>query len=355
MNYIGSKLSLLSFLDESINKVIDKSSCHTFCDLFAGTGIVGSYFKQKGFSIISNDLQYYSYVLNKHYIENHRYFDFLGLFDEIDTLQDTPINKRHYIVCDYLSALDGKDGFIYKNYSAEGSKDSEFERMYFSNENAKKCDAIRLKIEDWHNKNKINDKEYYFLIASLLEVIDKHANTASVYGAFLKKLKASAQKTFELVPAKLIINEQDHLVYNSDANQLIKTIHPDILYLDPPYNERQYASNYHLLETIAKYDNPEIKGKTGLRNYSNQKSEYCSKSSVKKAFSDLIQNANCKYIFLSYNNEGLLSLDDIKEIMSKKGKYGFFTQKYNRFKADSNRDYSANNTTEYLHWCVVDN
>ena len=355
MNYIGSKLSLLSFLDESINKVIDKSACHTFCDLFAGTGIVGSYFKQKGFSIISNDLQYYSYVLNKHYIENHRYFDFLGLFDEIDALQDTPVNKRHYIVCDYLSALDGKAGFIYKNYSAEGSKDSEFERMYFSNENAKKCDAIRLKIEDWHNKNKINDKEYYFLIASLLEVIDKHANTASVYGAFLKKLKASAQKTFELIPAKLIINEQDHLVYNSDANQLIKTIHPDILYLDPPYNERQYASNYHLLETIAKYDNPEIKGKTGLRNYSNQKSEYCSKSSVKKAFSDLIQNANCKYIFLSYNNEGLLSLDDIQEIMSKKGRYGFFTQKYNRFKADSNRDYSANNTTEYLHWCVVDN
>ena len=353
MNYIGSKLSLLSFLDESINKVIDKSVCHTFCDLFAGTGIVGSYFKQKGFSIISNDLQYYSYVLNKHYIGNHKYFNFTGLFDEIPELKQSQPQERHLIVCDFLSNLCGQEGFIYKNYSAAGSKDSQFERMYFSDENAKKCDAIRSRIEDWHNNQKINDNEYYFLIASLLEVIDKHANTASVYGAFLKKLKTSAQKTLELVPARLIINEQDHVVYNSDANKLIKTIHPDILYLDPPYNERQYASNYHLLETIAKYDNPQIKGKTGLRDYSNQKSEYCSKSSVKKAFSDLIQNADCKYIFLSYNNEGLLGLDDIKEIMSKKGKYGFFTQKYNRFKADSNRDYAANSTTEYLHWCIV--
>lgn len=163
------------------------------------------------------------------------------------------------------------------------------------------------------------------MIASLLEVVDKHANTASVYGAFLKKLKSSAQKTFDFTPAKLLINDQDHIVYNMDANKLIKQITSDILYLDPPYNERQYASNYHLLETIAKYDNPVIKGKTGLRDYKEQKSEYCSKSSVKKAFADLIQNAKCKYIFLSYNNEGLLSLEDIKEIMSKKGKYGFFT------------------------------
>ncbi len=352
MNYIGSKLSLLPFLDESIKKVVNSNSCHTFCDLFAGTGIVGSYFKQKGYSIIANDLQYYSYVLNKHYIENHKYFEFSGLFKRIPILKNLPKEKRHIEVCKYLSDLPGKKGFIYCNYAPTGSKDSDFERMYFSDDNAQKCDSIRSTIEDWRNNNEINDKEYFFLIASLLEVVDKHANTASVYGAFLKNLKSAAQKKFDFVPAKLIINDQEHAVYNSNANELIKNISPDILYLDPPYNERQYASNYHLLETIAKYDSPKIKGKTGLRDYKNQKSDYCSKASVKKAFSDLIQNAQCKYIFLSYNNEGLLSLEDIKEIMSKKGKYGFFTQRYNRFKADKNRDYSADSTVEYLHYCV---
>jgi adenine-specific DNA-methyltransferase len=152
----------------------------------------------------------------------------------------------------------------------------------------------------------------------------------------------------------LIINEQDHEVFNLDINEVAKKVSGDILYLDPPYNHRQYATNYHLLETIAKYDNPKIHGKTGLRDYDKQKSLYCSRTQVKKAFKDLILKAKVKYIFLSYNNEGLMTLDDIKEIMSLRGKYGHFTKEYNRFKADKseNRNYIADKTTEYLHYVV---
>jgi adenine-specific DNA-methyltransferase len=228
------------------------------------------------------------------------------------------------------------------------------QRQYFSDENGMKCDAIRQKIEVWRNKNKINDDEYYYLLSSLLESVDKHANTASVYGAFLKKLKKSAQKTFELKPLKLILNDKEHEIYNEDINSLIKKIKGDILYLDPPYNHRQYATNYHLLETIAKYDKPEIYGKTGLRNYHLQKSCYCQKSKVKKTFKDLIMSADFKYIFLSYNNEGLMSLNDIKEILSLRGKYGYFTKKYSRFKADHDkkRNYKADHTTEFLHYVI---
>ncbi|MDO8657657.1 MAG: DNA adenine methylase, partial [Candidatus Levybacteria bacterium] len=118
-----------------------------------------------------------------------------------------------------------------------------------------------------------------------------------------------------------------------------------------------YATNYHMLETIAKYDNPKIHGKTGLRDYQNQKSLYCSRSQVKKAFKDLVLKTKVKYIFLSYNNEGLMTLDDIKEIMSLKGKYGHFTKDYNRFKADKteNRDFKATKTVEYLHYVVCEN
>jgi adenine-specific DNA-methyltransferase len=128
----------------------------------------------------------------------------------------------------------------------------------------------------------------------------------------------------------------------------------DILYLDPPYNHRQYATNYHLLETVARYDDPKIHGKTGLRDYEKQKSVYCSRIQVKKAFSDLISKAKAKYIFLSYNNEGLMTANDVKEIMSSRGEYGYFTKKYNRFKADKseNRNFSADKTTEYLHYVI---
>jgi len=353
MNYIGSKLSLLEFLGESINKVVDKN-CNTFCDLFAGTGIVGRYFKTKDYKIIANDIQYYSYVLNRHYIGNHKELTFSKLSKEIPKLKKIKTKDRKNFVCNYLSNLKGKKGFIYKNYCLDGTKNGKEQRQYFSDENGMKCDAIRQKIEDWKNLKLISNDEYYFLIASLLESIDKYANTASVYGAFLKKLKKTAQNTLILKPAQLIINDQNHKVFNEDINEVLEKIKGDILYLDPPYNHRQYATNYHLLETIAKYDSPKIHGKTGLRDYQNQKSLYCSKTQVKKVFRDLILKARAKYIFLSYNNEGLMTLDDIKGIMSLRGKYGYFTKEYNRFKADKsgNRNYIANKTTEYLHYVV---
>lgn len=353
MNYIGSKLSLLEFLGNSINKVVDKN-CRTFCDLFAGTGIVGSYFKKKGYKIIANDIQYYSYVLNRHYIGNHKELKFDKLTREIIELKNIKEDARKNFVCSYLDNLDGVRGFIYKNYCPGGTKNKKEPRQYFSDENGMRCDVIRQKIEVWKDEKLISDDEYYFLVASLIESIDKYANTASVYGAFLKQIKKTAQKSLVLKPAELIVNEQNHEVFNADINEVATKVSGDILYLDPPYNQRQYATNYHLLETIARYDNPKIYGKTGLRNYEKEKSLYCSRSQVKKAFKDLILKAQVKYIFLSYNNEGLMTIDDIKEIMSLRGKYGHFTMGYNRFKADKskNRNYTADKTTEYLHYVI---
>lgn len=355
MNYIGSKLSLLKFLEESINKVVDKN-CNTFCDLFAGTGIVGSYFKKKGYKIIANDIQYYSYVLNRHYIGNHKELVFSRLLKEIPNFKNIEAKDRKDFVCDYLSNLKGKKGFIYKNYCLGGTKDKKEPRQYFSDENGTRCDAIRQKIEKWKKQKLISDNEYYFLITSLIESIDKKANTTSVYGAFLKKLKKTAQNRLILKPAELIINDREHEVLNEDINTVIEKVKGDILYLDPPYNHRQYATNYHLLETIAKYDNPKIHGRTGLREYQKEKSLYCSRVQVKKAFKDLILKAKARYIFLSYNNEGLMTLDDIKEIMSLRGKYGYFTKEYNRFKADKseNRNYKAKKTNEYLHYAICE-
>jgi adenine-specific DNA-methyltransferase len=327
MNYIGSKQKLSSFIQTAVNSVVgDDLSQKTFCDLFAGTGIVGRTFKPNVKKIISNDLEYYSYVLNKNYIENHEFLDFHSIIED-------------------LNHLNGNEGFIFNEYSENGAK----ERLYFSEQNGKKIDAIRQQIEKWKNDNTINSKTYFFLLASLLESADKVANTASVYGAYLKKIKKSAQKNIVLEPAIFSINDNEHEVYNEDSNLLIKKIEGDILYLDPPYNARQYGSNYHLLNTIAKYDAFIPKGKTGLRDYS--RSDYCSKTNVRKSFEDLVKNANFKYTFLSYNNEGLMSEDEIRTIMSKYGKYDLVTTNYQRFKADKteNRNHIANSTTEFLH------
>lgn len=328
MNYIGSKYSLLNFLQNTISTVtnLKDHSEYVFADLFAGTGIVGSTYRKRGYRVISNDIQYYSYVLNKHYIES--------------------TNPSNAELLEHLNTLDGIKGFIYSNYcEGSGSK-----RNYFTNENGMKCDAMRTELEKLYKNTEISEETYFYFLASLINSIDKYANTASVYGAFLKKIKKSASKEFklELLP---IIPGKKGKVYNTNINDLIKQISGDILYLDPPYNARQYCTNYHVLETIAKYDNPILHGKTGLRDYKEQKSAFCSKRTVTSVFEDLIKNSKFNYIFLSYNNEGLMSLDTIKEIMSKYGTYTQYTQEYKRFQADKeeNRNISANSTIEYLH------
>ncbi len=327
MNYIGSKYKLSDFISSSVKSIVgDDLSDKIFCDLFAGTGIVGRNFKKEVKKVISNDMEFYSYVLNKNYIENHEFLD-------------------NEIYIKELNETNGEEGFIFNEYSENGKAN----RLYFSEHNGKKIDAIRTKIEFWKKEKKISSALYYFLLASLLEGADKVANTASVYGAFLKHIKKTAQKELILEPAIFEINSHSHEVYNEDSNLLIKKIEGDILYLDPPYNAREYGANYHLLNTIAKYDNFTPKGKTGLRDYS--KSAFCKKKEVEKSFDDLIKNANFKYIFLSYNNEGIMSSETIKKILSNYGKYDLLTTEYQRFRADKkeNRNHKASSTTEYLH------
>jgi adenine-specific DNA-methyltransferase len=296
--------------------------------MFAGTGIVGRTFKSEVKQVIANDCEYYSYVLNRNYIGNHT---------EI-------AGKERYI--EKLNALvPTEKGIVFNHYCLGGGAG----RQYFTDGNGKKIDTIRQKIEEWKQSGKINANMYYFLLASLLESTDKVANTTSVYCSFLKYFEPSAQKELVLTPAQFIINSNEHKVFNMDSNALIRQIEGDILYLDPPYNNRQYGALYHLLNTIAHYDRFQPKGKTGLREYG--KSHFCYKSEVEQAFADLIENAHFRYIFLSYNNEGLMPMETIRAIMKKYGKYDFAVTDYQRFKADKieNRTYKADHTQEYLH------
>lgn len=334
MNYIGSKHKLSSFIFETVTETCGTDlSQKIFCDLFAGTGIVGRIFRPHVKQVISNDVEYYSYVLNRNYIGNQLNFEYQGFLEE-------------------LNSLKGDTGFVFENYS-EGGKAG---RNYFTSENGQKIDAVRIQIETWKQTSKISEDQYFFLLTSLLESADKVANTASVYGAYLKHIKKSAAKPLIIRAAILqedlfseYLSNQKNQIFQKDANQLIKEIKGDILYLDPPYNARQYGANYHLLNTIAKYDTFVPRGKTGLRDY--YKSDWCRTGEALKSFEELIENAQFSFIFLSYNNEGLMSQEEVQKVMERFGKYSLKTKEYQRFKADKteNRNHKASKTFEYLH------
>ena len=327
MYYLGNKRKLIPFITDTIHSTIGTDlSQMTFCDLFAGTGNVGRTFKPQVKQVIANDLEHYSYVLNRNYIGNHNHKNIQGSQQHIDNLNKLPLVHN---------------GFIYKNYCIGGGTG----RLYFSDDNGKKIDTIRQGIEKQRDDG-ICDDLYYFLLASLLESADKVANTTSIYHSYLKHLTPSAQKPLVLEPANFDISKGKHRVFNENANTLIKRIKGDILYLDPPYTSKNYGCSYHLLNTIALYDNFVPAGVTGLRKY--QRSNWCIGSKVASELDDLLRNARFKYIFMSYNNEGLMTPQTIEGIMSKHGKYDCVSTEYKRFKSDKSVA-KKTKTVEYIH------
>jgi adenine-specific DNA-methyltransferase len=335
MRFIGNKEKLVdSIYYELSSRNIEGKS---FFDVFSGTANVGKFFKDKGYQVFSSDLLYFSYILQKAYIENNDNLMFFGLEKHIkeslsENLFDSPLSS----VITYLNQIEGFKGFVYQNYTKTPTKHLEKPRMYFIEENAKKIDAIRIKIEEWKNSKAINESEYYVLLACLIESVPYYANISGVYGAFNKKWDNRALKEFRLREINLVTNSSVNQVFNEDSIGLIDKIKSDIIYLDPPYNHRQYAPNYHLLETIAKYDNPEIRGIAGLRDYSQQKSKFCNKVTALEELKKVASNNNYKFLVLSYNSEGLMPQNDILKILNCYGKAELVEFDYLRFKSNNN-------------------
>lgn len=357
MQYIGNKQSLVPTIYELMQK--HDVSGEIFLDLFAGTHSVGSFFKNKGYTVYANDWQAYSFYLGKAIIENTEYPEFNKLInsEELQDFKEQYDDLDNYnVVLNYLNDLEGIEGFFYNNYCPTGTINQEYQKLYFTDENGKKFDSIRTKIEEWKESRLIKENEYYILVSTAMEAMDKVSNTTSVYGAFLKQFKRASLKDIVLKPLDLNLNGSNHKVYQEDANELVKKIDADIVYLDPPYNSRQYALNYHVLETMALYDNPTLYGKTGTRNYDHQKSDFSSKLRITDAFETLIKNISetkAKYIVLSYNNEGLLSDEYILSILNKYGEVIKEEIDYKRYRSDSDnnkRKYKkTNKVIEYVY------
>ena len=351
MNYIGSKHSLLP----EIKRMLDENNVPVdgiALDLFAGTGVVARFLKNRGYIVYANDWQYYSYLACVAFIEHN------GL-PAFESLKDKGIDGCDFkaaCVLSYLNRLSGKAGQFYDTYCEGGSAG----RQYFSRENGLKIQAIRDQIEAWSNEGSITAKEKGWLVTSLIEGADKVANTASVYGAYLKHIKKTARKPLKLdtpMPVPSTYDASLHKAFCMDSIELLNKLRQKkfrLVYIDPPYNRRQYNANYHILETIARWDlkDFEPRGITGLRRIKENESDFCSKAKASAAFRKLFDCINAEYILFSYNNEGLLTKDEIDSLFRDYCcDIRFEEIPYKRFRADSdgkNRTYKCDDTVEYL-------
>lgn len=335
MRFIGNKENLLSTLDGVMRRhgVVGER----FFDLFAGTTNVGRYFKTSGCVIESCDMLYFSYCLQKAYIENNDEPQFTGLLPELPAtapgaLLDTPLER----VVEYLNGIDDAYGFVSQHYTPLGTGNLEKPRMYFSEENGLRIDAIRQRIELWHELALLTEPEYYVLLSCLIESVSFYANVSGVYAAFQKKWDPRAVKRFRLRPIAICGNGRDNHVHHGDSLTLVPTIDTDILYLDPPYNERQYLPNYHVVETIARYDNPPVRGVTGMRPYDSEKSTFCNASTALRDLDFVAANANYRYLALSYNSEGIMPAAAIIDTLGRYGEVRVESMEYARFKSNNN-------------------
>jgi adenine-specific DNA-methyltransferase len=297
------------------------------CDIFAGTGVVGNYFNKKNVRIISNDFLYSNYVALRTFIGSTK-IDFVKLKEKIDILNS--LNPT-------------RDNYFSLNFGG----------TYFTLENARKIGMIREKIE----KISSNDDEKLALITSLIYAVDKVANTVGHYDAFRKKLD-TVNPLVLLLPSIKLEDNFNNEIYCEDANKLVQKISSEVLYIDPPYNSRQYCDSYHLLENLARWDKPDVYGVARKMDRGQLKSDYCLRSAA-KAFIKLIRDAKCKHILVSYNNTGdskdgrsnsRIKDSEIVNILKRKGDVQIFERDYKAFTTGKS---NGEGHTERIFYCKV--
>lgn len=299
--YIGSKTRLV----ESILDNIGSPNGGRFIDAFSGTGAVAEAACSAGWPVHVNDHLLSSAIMS---------------YARVVSRDQANFNELGGYQCaiDKLNSVVAKPGFVWKQYSPASISVCGIERMYFIEDNAQKIDAMRELISEWRSLKSINCDEEKILIADLLLASNRVANTAGTYGCFLSKWQRQSRE-----PLRLIARSIPQRAYHPTMSTLdvidLGTNSDDTVYLDPPYTKRQYAAYYHILETIARGDEPEVEGVGGIRPWKHLASDYCYKVRAADALFRLVDEIEARKIYLSYSTEGHVPLTELYDRLASVG------------------------------------
>jgi adenine-specific DNA-methyltransferase len=348
--YIGSKMKIVDSVLDTIKTI--SPFCKTVCDLMSGTGCVSRELRKSGYTVISNDVMTFSYHHSTVFLLFCKEPEFINAesFIRQNCPQDNRLiqRTRYQKVIDSLNNLKPTYGYFFREFSENGTPDAGVPpRKYFTPENAAKIDAIRYAIKNLHATNMISDLEHSLLLHDLIMAVNDIANIAGTYGHFMGKFVNRAS-----IPLRLSVSHLDFFESNGSrvikgyAEDVAEGIVCDVCYIDPPYMKRQYAANYHILETLAREDEPQAVGISGLRPWRDQYSNFCTKTKISKSLDKIITSLHCKDFVISYSEDGLIPVDTLINLLKNYGNVSVREIKHKRFK--SNGSSLAPLLTEYL-------
>ncbi len=364
MRLIGNKTKLLTAIEGLLRGRGLTSG--TFIDIFSGTASVGRHFKRLGFRVLANDHLSACYTQAVAGVEVSRPPAFEGLrrvhgalissrefrstlpFEPEFDFRDPegagapggkrarrraapaegclPLREAVHLIDRFVPP---REGLVFRNYSPGGPHG----RMYFQDEHGRKIDGVLEFLRECHRSRVLERGELHLLLAAVIDAADRVANISGTYGAFLKSWQHNTRGEMRIEPPEVIESALRNEAHQADANALIRKVSGDVLYIDPPYNHRQYAANYHILEILAEHHRiadlagyeAALYGKTGLRPYQDLKSDYSIRpggrsagaGNVLTAMSDLILSSRARCVVVSYNEEGLLSREEIGTILAR--------------------------------------
>ena len=384
ITYLGNKRKLIPFIDETINEIIKndnrlakkESNKINFFDIFSGSGVVSRYAKQKGFNVFTNDLEIYSKIINEAILnttETENEIRFKKIATKLrKKIKSDFLNDNYQLVLNYLNSLTEpkkiENRYFSLHYAPKNTDNVDFntERLFYTTENALKIDAIVEKIND---KNIFDKKSKNIILTSLMYNMTKHINTSGTMKGFHNgwggKTKSALNRILSSIKLeKLIFHGNNKTKIFQDYSEILfkkyKLKKMDIIYADPPYNQHQYSANYNHLTTICKNDkylpgDVVIGSRAGIRKDHNR-SDFCkskkNEDNIKiayVAFNNFIKSIKTKYLILSYNNEGILSVNELIEILSNNcnNMIKVKKQEYSKFKGGKNHK-GNKNVIEYL-------
>ena len=301
MRYFGSKGSVVDAVHRMVKPVLPNGS---FCDPFGGIGIVGRHFKTVGYRVTSGDVLLFAHMFQIASINRSGILPLSKVTAALSLRSASQVET-------YLNEGRGRHGWFVEEYAVN--------RAFFTVENARRIQRCWKLITSWHKDNLTSEKEHAVLMASLIDSMDKVANTAGTYYAYLKTFNRKALRPFmyRLLPPT---NGPIGNAVQSDALGLVQRAKYDILYLDPPYNERDYSAYYHLPETIASGRAVELTGRCGTPRSSRAKSRFTKPGEVQSAIAELLHASRFRLLVFHYSDEGLLSPSELRALLRPLGR-----------------------------------